>query len=556
MGLGKGLDDQEQKEAAMHPRLRCSTRVAVWLFLTMAVATPPPPLAAFTPDSPEVKEAVNKGIKFLETEAARDDRLGAMALRGLALLKHGAAAEHPKIAAAVAQIRQAQTNEDPAKSDLDIYSTGLSIVFLVELDPSKYKSEITWLMKYLQWRQKPHGAWGYPGRETGDTSMTQYGVLSAWEAAQVNMPMPVESVEGVTTWLLRTQDPSGGFGYQGTLAEGAALVPQSEVRESMTAAGLGSLCICATMLGIGPKAERRDDNLPPALKEVKSKEDDARRQKIATRIDAGRVREAQSRGIRWMQANYKIDPGGWTHYYLYALERCMSFLELVERKQNKEPKWYNDGVEFLIRTQTVEGSWSSQAGVVPDTAFSVLFLLRSTRKSIEKAYSFGHGTLIGGRGLPKETDLVEVRAGQIVASPLLGPAEGLLAALDDPKNKDRDAALQLLAELPAPDTELLLAKHGEKIRELVNHKSPEARLAAVIALGKTRDLDHVPLLIYALTDPDAEIVRAAHESLLRIARNPTAVGFPEELNDTERHRLIDDWKAWYRAIRPAADMDF
>ena len=66
----------------------------------------------------------------------------------------------------------------------------------------------------------------------------------------------------------------------------------------------------------------------------------------------------------------------------------------------------------------------------------------------------------------------------------------------------------------------LTAKYGDKIRQLVGNKSPEARLAAVKALGKTRDLDNVETLIYALTDPDPRVVRAANEGLLRIRRVP------------------------------------
>ena len=50
-------------------------------------------------------------------------------------------------------------------------------------------------------------------------------------------------------WLIRTQDPSGGFGYQGKIGEGNKLVKQSEVRQSLSAAGLGSVYACSDMLG-------------------------------------------------------------------------------------------------------------------------------------------------------------------------------------------------------------------------------------------------------------------------------------------------------------------
>ena len=53
----------------------------------------------------------------------------------------------------------------PAKLDAgkwDIYSTGLSIIFLVKLDKKKYHSDIECLLASLRKRQKPHGGWGYP----------------------------------------------------------------------------------------------------------------------------------------------------------------------------------------------------------------------------------------------------------------------------------------------------------------------------------------------------------------------------------------------------------
>ena len=101
--------------------------------------------------------------------------------------------------------------------------------------------------------------------------MTQYGVLSSWEATQAGFHVPLESIESVSEWLLHTQDPSGAFGYQGVLGTGNSLVPQSNIRPSMASAGAGSLYICASLLGLIEKKEDKEV-LPAALKEVKVKE--------------------------------------------------------------------------------------------------------------------------------------------------------------------------------------------------------------------------------------------------------------------------------------------
>src|SRR5262245_40357321 len=81
-----------------------------------------------TPDHPEVKAAIAKGIKFIE--AAQDGRLGAKALVGLTLAKDGAYDEHPKIKEAIETI-QAALASGPENFREDIYSTGAAIMFLV-----------------------------------------------------------------------------------------------------------------------------------------------------------------------------------------------------------------------------------------------------------------------------------------------------------------------------------------------------------------------------------------------------------------------------------------
>ena len=295
---------------------------------------------ALTPYSPEVKESIDKAIAFLESDVANDERVGAKALQAYALLSYGTIDHsHIKITSAAAKIQSSLTERDPAKFNTgvwDIYSTGLSIIFLVKLDPKKYHDEITSLLAYLRWRQKPHGGWGYVEKPTGDTSMTQYGVLSSWTAKEAGFSVPQESIEAVAGWLLKTQDPKGGFGYQGNIAEGNGLVAQQEIRPSMTAAGSGSLYICAYFLGlIQDKEKDKDDKLPSALKEVKGKEKE--KDRIKTRIAAAAVHDTEERAKQWMDQHTKIaDVQMWVHYYLYALERCMAFRYRYEHASKAE----------------------------------------------------------------------------------------------------------------------------------------------------------------------------------------------------------------------------
>jgi HEAT repeat protein len=165
--------------------------------------------------------------------------------------------------------------------------------------------------------------------------------------------------------------------------------------------------------------------------------------------------------------------------------------------------------------------------------------------------------LVGGRGLGGEKDSFELRNGQMVTKPLAGPAEDLLKMLDDLNAADYDQILEMMSELPSQKVETVLAAHGDKLRKLASGKEPEARMAAIVALGKTRSLDNVPALIYSLgKDEDREVVIEARKALERISRNPKGFGPQDDFNDEQRRAAVQKWKAWYLSLRPDAEVDF
>ncbi|MCD4726486.1 MAG: HEAT repeat domain-containing protein, partial [Pirellulales bacterium] len=195
--------------------------------------------------------------------------------------------------------------------------------------------------------------------------------------------------------------------------------------------------------------------------------------------------------------------------------------------------------------------------VVPNTSFAVLLLLRSMKKKWGKAENFSEGIMVGGSGLPENTGHAILNAeGRVVSRPLMGPAERLLAALANPELANIDDSVNLVEELPADKIETLVSKHGDVLRRLVGNKSPKARWAIVKTLGKTRNLDNVEVLIYALTDPIPEVAHAANEALLRIRRNLDAVVLPEKFTEEDRRFAIEKWKTWYRSIRPDAKFEW
>ena len=84
---------------------------------------------------------------------------------------------------------------------------------------------------------------------------------------------------------------------------------------------------------------------------------------------------------------------------------------------------------------------------------------------------------------------------------------------------------------------------------------PEVRLLAVRALGRTGNLDYVPSLLYALTDPDRRVVLEARDGLRFINRSFQGYGPPDDFNEQQRFDAIDAWKNWYKSLRPSAVLD-
>ena len=240
---------------------------AIWAIALIAVlpVLAPAVAAGLTPTSPEVQSSRRPGHQVSWNRTPPRTTASAPWLWWASACSSTAASrDHPKILAAVSKIRRGvgqprsgQARQSNFGGD-NLYSTGLAIIFLVELDPVQYRADIECLLAYLRSRQKPHGGWGYPNQETGDTSMTQYGVLSSWEAMQAGFDVPMESIEGGDELALAHPRPQRRIRLSGEREQGRHLVKQSEVKPSMTAAGLGSLYICSTMLGIG----RQDGKTP------------------------------------------------------------------------------------------------------------------------------------------------------------------------------------------------------------------------------------------------------------------------------------------------------
>jgi hypothetical protein len=241
---------------------------------------------------------------------------------------------------------------------------------------------------------------------------------------------------------------------------------------------------------------------------------------------------------------------------MYAFERYKAFQELTTGKAVAEPAWYNEGVEYLQKTQNDDGSWKTvhSHGSAPlvDTAFAMLFLTRSSQKAIRKAV-LDQGILIGGHGLPKNLSNAKMVDGKVVTPQMVQDVDDLMSMLKNVDDRPFDAT-RLPGGLTLDEDITKRTSQLEKLREMVTNGGFDVRLAAVKTLAVSHELDNVPALLFALTDPDPRIVREAREGLRLISRKirgfgPLAVSSEEKLAEIERK-----WKDWYLSIRPDGEL--
>lgn len=514
------------------------------------------PAWGLDPQSPEVQALLKKAIRFVSKDDfyAENERV----LAALALLKAGEPETNPMVVLARKDCLEWCQSDSMIDGALDsIYEISVVGLFFCELDAVRYKTQISRLVKALEKRQKPFGGWGYPKPsgdwKTGDTSMTQYAILFAWTAqASGAAEVSTTAIRKATNWLLRTQDPSGAWGYQGRDPGSFKRVNQEEVRHSLAAAGIGSLYICSGMLGFTSDevdALSAGSDLPPALKlisepRVVQTPDDV--------IDLQTLQLGIRDGDRWFSKNYVIRPAEYTLYYLYTLERYQSFRDAAEGRVKKGPGWYNDGVRLLKKTQERSGAWDLDGGngKLVDTSFGILFLVRSTQKTLAKVDDEFAGLLVAGRGIPSSTGNLRMSNGQIVRTPFQEGTSSLLEILENEDHPDFDSVENMT--VPIATDPKALAIQQKRMRKLARAEAYRSRIVAVRTLAKIHDLDNVPTLIYALSDPDVRVVKAARDGLRFISRKFEGFRLPDQPTDKEREQAISQWKAWYLDIRPNA----
>ncbi|MFN3151649.1 hypothetical protein [Bremerella sp.] len=543
----------EQNNNQMSQPTKPSRSVFVCCYVALGlVVSAIQPAYALTPDSPEVQEVVKAANAYLAASGSHS-RVGGKSVIALALMKSGTPKDHPQITGAVDACKKFAKEVPKYEGDV-VYDAGLALIFLCELDPYTYNREIQNLVTFFIKIQRPHGGFGYAERNTGDNSMTQYAALGLWLAHENRFEVPLENIAGLTNYIMSVQDPSGGFGYQGNISpRGKPRVNQSEVRPSLTTAGLCSLYVSADALDLSNRRVKDGANLPSEFVEVTK--DQRRENMVKARglVDRQALASVKELGDQWMNQNAKVEGTRWPFYFLYALERFKAFQELDQGRPDPDPKWYKAGYDYIKKNQNDNGAIkAADEGGPVGTAFAILFLVRGTQETIKKHVKmFDNGLLAGGRGMPDDLAEAELRDGKVINVKEVPETDRFLELL-----KSDDGSLDELVDtdvtfdmnLTGAEREIALQAVRAKLRQ----GSYAARLMAIRAIRDTKDFDSVPYLIFALSDPDPRIGLEARNTLRFISRKIDGFQMPATPTPPERELAIQKWKDWYRSLRPDA----
>jgi hypothetical protein len=359
----------------------------------------------------------------------------------------------------------------------------------------------------------------------------------------------------------------------------------------MVAAGTSNLLVCRLLLygsgAVGSARRQAQDqarfgvlkkvNLDsPVSAEIKPPASaDGKRPRAAAhaaRVSHATIDRAAQHGFDWLDRYWT---GATTmynqYYYYYALERACS---LAGVEQIGDHDWYDEISDQILKEQKSDGSWSgtSNSGVVPDTAFVLLFLSRATAKILRHRPDeklFGGGLMIGGRGLPTNLSAIQAGADGIKVRKLDAPVDQLLSELENPQSTKVEAAQQAIVEsVELGDREKLVGQK-DRLARLTRDPRVEVRRTAIWALGRCATIHEARYLVKALDDPELSVVVEANNALCWFSRRPNGFGrpadpvaaLPENASDGQkqdaakswRYRVRADWRAWFENVRPYAE---
>ncbi|MEM9825778.1 MAG: hypothetical protein AAF958_04280 [Planctomycetota bacterium] len=549
-----------------------SIRFAAVLLVLIACLAAPANLhgAKYTPESPEVQAMVSQLIGVLEANVGAKTMFslndpysggyGELALAGYAHYKTRYDDQHPVVQRGVEAsktfLRRLGEPDDGLHRSKTVYQAAICALLLAEVGAEEYRSELKQYNSLFKRIQFGNGAYSYPEEPTGDVSQTQYAMLALWKLDRLGIRIDDKGIARTGSWLMSVQDVGGGWPYQGVIAPAGQKIRQAGVTPSMAVAGGSALLIAGDILRSwgATFGDEDDPNVPGFPKAIRVYlGDSSGRPKVRATLPSERMKAAIAECDGWLAAN-SPDPGKlkskYPMYQLYTLERYRSFREVaLEKPDPKSPDWYNGGVEYIkkaIKEDHITGS--SENSVSTGASFAILFLIRSTKKSI---LAMSGGTMSGGRELPDDTSDIKIEGGSVKAKTAMTSVNDLLGMLE------KDGA-DGLAGKSIPDNLKLATDPKERkaqldrlVRLARGSDSYQARRVAWRLIGQSDSLDMVPHLIYGLGEKDTASRVYARDGLRFISRKFDGFDMPNKPTPTELLTAEDDWKEWYLTMNPS-----
>jgi hypothetical protein len=463
-------------------------------------------------------------------------------MMALALIKAEVPSGDPALQACLARVKSriSTISYTPERTGgPDIYEAAAATMALANEDAAQNRPSIQVLADYIKSQQKPNGSWDYRQRSHGDCSISQYAVLGLWEAENAGVTIAPSVWDRAGSWYMSVQSSAGSWNYHRDESGPETL--------SMTAAGAGSLLICQRQLEKYRHGRHTTSNL------LKSITQDPALTDFRPTTTTPQLEAAIRRGMNWISANFTTagSPivGRSPYYMLYGLERIGA---LADRETIGRLDWYDRGRSFIRSSQSGDGSWPGEFGSDMNTVWAILFITRSTAKTMQrvKVTRLGAGTLLGGRNLPQDLSSLTVAAGRVVNRPLNGAIEGMLAVLEDPRAEQADAAAAGLVERYYQEGPGALRPFAPRFRKMLLDRDPGVRRVAAWALAHTGDLGVVPALCDALVDREEEVVIAAKLGLQLLSRKIDGFGPPTPSTPDDRRAAARMWRHWYKSVRP------
>jgi hypothetical protein len=212
---------------------------------------------------------------------------------------------------------------------------------------ARLQADLEWLLRAAGTRgSDAAGAYNYTPIEPGaagknsrwDNSVSQFGVLGVWTAADAGLPVPETYWETVGEHWIQAQNTDGGWGYQ----------DHNPSTGSMTAAGLASLFVVL---------DQRYTERPR---------------------EAGGLLTAIELGLTWLGREYGPEnPRGnadWRYYYMYGVERVGA---ASGHKYFRNQDWFRGIAAYLLEKQRPDGSWPGSGdymSALRNTAFGLMAL--------------------------------------------------------------------------------------------------------------------------------------------------------------------------------------